>query len=71
MNEEIFYISNKEKTDKNEWKYDDSDFFPALIIVYKSLVQFFLHTLLANLFKQRYISCITSYIYLNKLIREV
>ena len=35
MNEEICYISNKEKTDKNEWKNDDSDFFPALIIVYK------------------------------------
>ena len=66
-----FVIFLTKKKHKNEWKNDDSDFFPALIIVYKSLVQFFLHTLLANLFKQRYISCITSYIYLNKLIREV
>ena len=46
-------------------------FFPALFIVCKKLGQFFLHTLLANLFKQRYISSVTSYKYLNKSIIEV
>ena len=32
----------------------DSDFFRALYSVYKKLGQFFFHTLLANLIKQRY-----------------
>ena len=37
----------------------------------KKLGQFFFDTVLANLFKQRYISSVTSYKYLNKLISEV
>ena len=36
MNEEIRCITNKEKTAKNEWENDESDFFPALSIVYKN-----------------------------------
>ena len=61
----------KRKTTKNEWENDDSDFPPTLYIVYKKLGQFFFHTSLANLFKSSYISCVTSYKYLNKLICEV
>ena len=30
MNEEIRYITNRGKTDKNEWENDDSDFLWAL-----------------------------------------
>ena len=55
MNEQIYW-----KTTKNEWGNDNSNF----------LVAFFLHTLLTNLFKQRDISSVTSYKYLNKLISE-
>ena len=68
MNEKIRCITNEGKTAKNEWENDDSDFLPAVYIVYKKLGQFFFHTLLANLFKQRCISCVTGYKYLNKLI---
>ena len=70
MNEEICCITNNGKTAKNEWK-NDSKFLPALYIVYTKLWCFFFHTLLANLFKQWYISSVTSYKYLNKLISEV
>ena len=56
---------------KNDWANDDSDFLLALYTVYKKLRQFFFHILLANLFKQNYISCVTSHKYLNKLISEV
>ena len=52
MNEEICCTTNKRKTTKNEWENDDSDFLPALNIVYKKLGQLLFHTLLANLFKQ-------------------
>ena len=38
-----------------KWE-NDFNFLPALYIVYKKLGQLFLHTLLSNLFKQRYIS---------------
>ena len=69
-NEEICCITKKEKTAKTEWQ-NNSDFLPALYIVCKKLEQFFFQTLLANLFKQRYISSVTSYKYLNKLISEV
>ena len=48
-----------------------TDFLPALYIVFKKLGQFFFHTLLANLFKQSYISSVTSYKYLNNLISEL
>ena len=71
MNEDICCISSKGKMAKNEWENHDSNFLPTLYIVYKKLGQFFFHTLLANLFKQRCISCVTSYKYLNKLISEV
>ena len=70
MNEEIRCIINEGKTVENEWE-NDGCFFPRLCIVCKKLGQFFFHTLLPSLFKQRYISCVTSYKYLNKLITEV
>ena len=70
MNEEIRCMTNGVRTTKNEWE-NDYDFFWALYIVYKRLGQFFFHTLLINLFKQRYLSSVTSYKYLNKLISEV
>ena len=44
MNEEIPWITNKGKTAKNEWGYDDSDFLRALYSVHKKLGQFFFHT---------------------------
>ena len=71
MNEEIRCITNEGKKPKNECENDDSNFFPAVYIVYKKLEQFFSHTLLANMFKQRYISFFASYKYLKKLISEV
>ena len=71
MNEEICCITSEEKTAKNEWENDDSDFLPVLYIVYRKLGQLFFYNLLANLLKQRYISYVTSYKYLNKLISEV
>ena len=43
MNEEICCITNKEKTSKNEYENDDSDFLQALYSVYKKLGQFFFH----------------------------
>ena len=71
LNEEIRCITIEGKTAKNEWENDDSDFLPALYNLYKKLGQFFFHTLFANLLKQRYISCVTSYKYLGKLISDV
>ena len=59
MNEEICSINNKGKTVKNEWE-TDSNFLPASYIVLKKR-QFFFHNLLANLFKQRCVSSVTSY----------
>ena len=35
MNEETYCITNKEKTTKNEWKHDESNFLVALYSVYK------------------------------------
>ena len=70
MNEDIHCITNKGKTAKNEWENDDSDFLVDLYRVYEKLRQFFFHTLLANLFNQRYTSSLTSYKYLNNLISE-
>ena len=70
MNEEIHGITNEGKMTKNEWE-NDSDILPVLCIVYKTLGQFFFHALLVNLFKQRYISFVTSFKYLNKLMIEV
>ena len=70
MNEETCCITSKRKTAKNNWKYD-SDFLPALCIVCKKLRQFFFHTVLANVLKERHISSVRSYKYLNKSINEV
>ena len=42
-----------EKMAKNEWEQDDSNFLPSSYNAYKKLGQFFFHTLLANLFKQK------------------
>ena len=70
LKNEICCITSKGKTAKDEQK-TDSNFLPALYIVYKKLGQFFFHTLLTNLFQQRYISSVTSYKYLNKSTREV
>ena len=67
MIEEIRCITKKGKTVKIDWE-NDSDFLPTLYIVYKKLRQFFFHTLLVNVFKQKYISSIRSYKYLNRLI---
>ena len=44
MNEEIYYITNKGKTAKNEWENDDSDFLWALYSVYKKWRQLFFHS---------------------------
>ena len=66
----ICCIYNEGKMAKNEWK-NDFIFLSALYIVYKKLRQLFFHTLLANLFKQRYINSVTSYKYLYMLIGEV
>ena len=70
MNEEIRCITNEGKMAKNEWE-NDSNFLPVLYILYKKLGQFFFHTLLTNLFRQRYISSVTNYKYLSKSISEV
>ena len=69
MNEEICCITSKGKKAKDEWE-NNSNFPPALYIVWKKLGQLFFHTLLANFFKQWYISSVTSYKYLNQLISE-
>ena len=66
----ICCIYNEGKMAKNKWK-NDFIFLSALYIVYKKLRQLFFHTLLANLFKQRYINSVTSYKYLYMLISEV
>ena len=55
MNEEIYCITNKGKMAENEWENVDSDFLQALYSLYKKSEQFFFHTLLTNLFRQRYI----------------
>ena len=43
MNEEICCINKEGKTAKNKWENDDSDFLPALYIVYKKLGLFLTH----------------------------
>ena len=48
MNEEIPCVTNEVKMAKNEWENDDSDFLPALYILYKKSGQIFFHTLLAQ-----------------------
>ena len=47
---------------------DDTDFVQALYNVYEKLGKFFFHSyVLINLFKEKYISSVKSYKYLNKL----
>ena len=41
MNEEIRCIINEEKTARNEWENDDSNFLRALYSAYKKIGQFF------------------------------
>ena len=60
----------EKRSAKNDYE-NDSNFPLALYIVYTKLGQFFFHTLLANVFKERHISSAPSYKYLNKLISEV
>ena len=45
MNEEICCITNDEKTARNEWVNDDSNFFRALYSVYKKIRTIFFHAL--------------------------
>ena len=68
MNEEIRCIINKGKMAKKEWGNFDSDLFRALYSVYKKIRIILLSYLLIDLFRQRYISSVKSYKYLNKLI---
>ena len=68
MNEKICYITNKIKTAKNEWGNDDFDFLQALYSVYKKIGTILFPYILVNLFKQRCISSVKSYKYLNKFI---
>ena len=56
MNEEIHCITNNEKNNQEWMGNDEPVFLVVLYSVYKKLGQFFFHTLVANLFKQRYIS---------------
>ena len=65
MNEEIRCITNEEKTARNEWENDDSDFLPALYSVFKKIRTIFFHTLLAIHHS------VASYKYFKKLISEV
>ena len=69
MNEEIHCIANKGKTAKNGWG-NYSFFFPALYIVYEKLGQCFFHNSHTSLFKQKYITSVTGYKYLIKLISQ-
>ena len=66
MNEEVCCITNKGKKTKNTW----GKWLRLSPHCIKKLGQFFFHTLLANLFKQRCASSVKSYKYLNKLISE-
>ena len=63
--EEIHCITDKGKMAKNEWKNDDSDFYAVYI---KNSDNTF-SILLLNLFKERCISFVKGYEYLNKLTR--
>ena len=68
MNEEIRCITKKGKTAKNEWQNDESDFLWALCSVHKKNMTILFPYLLVNMFKQRYITYVKSYKYLNKSI---
>ena len=55
----------------NEWENDDSDILWALYSAYKKIRKIIFPYLLVNLFKQRHISSMKSYKYLNKFISWV
>ena len=65
MNEEICCITNEEKTARNEWENDDSDFLQALYGIYNKIKTIFFHTLLTIHHS------VASYKYFQKLISEV
>ena len=67
INEEICSITKKGKIAKDEWENEGSDF---LLALYNIMYKIFFQTLVANLFKQRYINSVTSHKYLNKLISD-
>ena len=58
----------KGKVAMNEWENDGSDILRALYSVYEKITTILSPYLLVNLFKQRYISSVKSYKYLNKFI---
>ena len=62
-------LLTKEKQPTVNGKMMTLTFFQPWTVAYR-LGQFIFHALLANLFKHRYISSVTSYRYLNKLISE-
>ena len=65
----LHYLQRKKwKTAMNEWKNDELKWWWALHSVYKNIRTILFPYLLANLFKERYISSVKSYKYLNKFI---
>ena len=58
----------KGKTARNEWRNDDSNILRALYSVHNKIRTIVFPHLLVNMFKQRYISSVKSYKYLNKFI---
>ena len=70
MNEEICCITCKGKSEKQPWMNEKtmSSNDDELYTVYKNIRTILFPYLLANLFKERYISSVKSYKYLNKFI---
>ena len=60
----------KEKVDMNQWGNDHYGIIQDLC-VYKKIKTILFPYLLVNLFKQRYISSVKHYTYLNKFISKV
>ena len=61
-------ILSKKRLAKNKWENYDSDFLQDLASIYKKIRTILFPCLLVNLFKQRYISSVKSYKYLNKFL---
>ena len=68
MNVEIHCITIKGKTAKNELESDGSDFLWVLYSIWKKIRTIFFPYWLIELFKERFISSVKSYKYLNKLM---
>ena len=66
MNEQIHCFTTVGKMAQFEWENDESDLLPALCNVYKNWDNS--SSVLVNLFKERYVSSVKSYKYLNKFI---